>query len=148
MASGKKQAATFENPYRVGGGYWAATEATPTLGLNRMHPFDVIVPAIKTAMGERFAAFSAKEGKLSPEQRLLTNVMVLSRPDYGRPLHEVGYEIRWDGRQKLAGMFKAGTGKAAGNTKKGKAAKKAAKAARKPKGERKGGSKGKQASQP
>src|SRR5689334_7671235 len=132
MGSGRKQPAkAMENPFRPSGGYWAAGEALRSLGLGRLHPFDALVPAIRDAMGDGWTVFAAKQSKLTPEKRALQNVMVLSRLDYGKPLRVVGYQIRWDGRRKVAGLFRVGSGKASGAAKKAKTATMAAKAAKK-----------------
>src|SRR5947207_1729941 len=73
------------NPYRVGGGYWASVEALRTLGMGKLHDFAKIVPAVQKAMGENFKEFAAKKGKLSADERILMNVVVTSRDDYGKP---------------------------------------------------------------
>lgn len=98
--------ASTTNPYRPFGGYWATVEALRSLGVGKMFAFTVIVPAVRKAMGDAWKAFAAKEGKLTADERVLMNVMVCSRKDYGRPLVGLGYEVRWDGREKTAGIFK------------------------------------------
>jgi hypothetical protein len=61
-------------------------------------------------MGANFTAFKAKksesENAFDVEKRILTNVMVVSRKDYGAPLREIGYQVVWNGREKTAGLFK------------------------------------------
>jgi hypothetical protein len=37
------KAVKYQNPYRVGGGYWASVEALRTLGRGKLHSFDKIV---------------------------------------------------------------------------------------------------------
>ncbi len=124
-AKGKKKAATPQNatgsvtsgslnPYRVGGSYWAAAEALQALGVGKMHPFDKIVPAVKRVMGEQWKAFAEKDARnektgKDAESRTLQNLSVLTRVSYAKPLHAKGYEVRYDGRQKMAGLFKLGS---------------------------------------
>jgi hypothetical protein len=105
-----KKAVDGQNPYRVGGGYWAAVEALRSLGMGKLHSFEKIVPAIiKLMKAEKtYADFASKKGKLTPEQRILTNVMVTARADYGKPLAANKLEVRWNGREKQAGLFRLG----------------------------------------
>jgi hypothetical protein len=100
-----------EAAYRVGGGYWASVVGLRSLGVGKMHPFAKIVPAVRKAMegAGTWRAFTAKTGKLSADERMLMNVMVTSRADYGKPLVALGYEVRWDGRAEEAGLFKVGS---------------------------------------
>lgn len=112
-ATGKPTSGSL-NPYRVGGAYWASVEALTALGVGKMHPFAEIVPAVKRAMAQNWKAFAEKEARSDEtgkdaERRILQNVSVLARKDYGKPLREVGYEVRWDGRQKVAGLVKVGS---------------------------------------
>lgn len=88
-------------------------EALKALGIGKLHPFAEIVPAVRDAMGDNWKAFvdkgarSDKTGK-DAEARLLQNVSVLARKDCGKPLRALGYEVRWNGREKLAGLFEIG----------------------------------------
>ena len=76
-----------------------------------MHPLPEVLKAIKKAMGPTaWAEFAAKtshgsKGK-DADARALANVSIIGRKDYGKPLREIGFEVRWDGRKKEAGMFK------------------------------------------
>lgn len=113
IAAGKPQSES-QNPYRSGGSYWASIEALKALGVGKTHAFADIVRAVKKAMGENWNLFAQKESRndetgKNADRRLLQNVSVLSRKDYGKPLRERGYEVRWDGREKLAGLFKIGS---------------------------------------
>jgi len=94
------------NPFREGGGYWSAVVALRALGIGKMHSFSLVLPAIRKAMGNGWKEFASKKGKLTADQRAMLNVMVVSREDYGAPLKELGFEVRWDGREKQAGIFK------------------------------------------
>lgn len=102
----------LQNPYRVGGSYWASVDALTSLGIGQMHPFAEIVPAVRKAMGEKWKAFADKDARndetgKDAEHRALQNLSVLTRKkDYGKPLREIGYEIRWNGRERIAGLFK------------------------------------------
>ncbi|HEX8522335.1 MAG TPA: hypothetical protein VF669_08770 [Tepidisphaeraceae bacterium] len=105
-AASKPQNATGI-PYRQGGGYWATVEALRTLGSGKLHSHAAILAAYKKAMGaDAWKALAKRDGKLSTDQRAMLNVSVVARKDYGKPLREVGYEVRWDGREKVAGLFK------------------------------------------
>jgi hypothetical protein len=109
-AAGKPQSDAL-NPYRAGGSYWASVQALKTLGIGKMHPFADIVPAVKRVMGEHWKTFAEKDARnektgKDADHRVLQNVSVLARQDYGKPLRERGYEVRWDGREKAAGLFK------------------------------------------
>ena len=99
------------NPYRVGGGYWASVEALRTLGVGKMHAFDLIIPAVIRAMGtDGFKAFKAKDSRSDKGKdangRIIQNVAVVARRDYGKPLVECGFCVRFDGRERTAGLFK------------------------------------------
>jgi hypothetical protein len=112
IAAGKPQSDS-QNPFRAGGSYWSSVEALKVLGIGKMHPFSKIVPAVKRVMGEHWKTFAEKDARnektgKDADHRILQNVSVLSRQDYGKPLRELGYEVRWDGREKLAGVFKLG----------------------------------------
>lgn len=102
------------NPFRVGGGYWASVEAMRALGMGKMHAFDAIVLAVIRAMGaEAYKAFKAKDSRneetgKDANARIIQNVGVVARKDYGKPLRDLGYEVRFDGREKIAGLFKTG----------------------------------------
>jgi hypothetical protein len=101
----------FQNPFRSSGNYWASIEALRSLGVGRLHPFAQIVGAVKKSMGANWKAFAEKDSRSKEtgkdaEHRILQNVSVLARKDYGKPLRGLGYEVRWDGREKLAGLFK------------------------------------------
>jgi hypothetical protein len=112
MAKAKKQSSkksvAVENPFRPNGGYWSVVESLAALGENQMHSFDKIVPAYKKAMGaEGWAKVAEKKGKLTPEEKAILNCSVVARADYGKPLREkTGWEVRFDGKAKEAGLFK------------------------------------------
>lgn len=98
-------------PFRVGSTYWAIVEALKSLGVDKMHSFAEITPAVECVMGEYWKAFAEKDARndetgKDAEHRVLQNVSVLARQDYGKPLRERGYEVRRDGREKLAGLLK------------------------------------------
>ena len=100
-----------KNPYRVGGGYWATVEALKELGTDQLHAFDAIVPAVIRAMGDKFKDFKAKDARNAETgkdatARIIQNVSVVARKDYGEPLRDKGYEVRFEGRNKVAGLFK------------------------------------------
>lgn len=105
---------TLDNCYRPHGGYWSAVQALKALGMNKMHPFDAILPAYRKAMGadgwKEFVAVKPRNKKTGKDAdgRALQNVSVTARKDYGAPLRAIGYEVRWDGREKQAGLFKVG----------------------------------------
>jgi hypothetical protein len=112
-AAGSRQSDS-QNPYRVGGSYWACIEALTALGVGKMHPFAEIVPAAKKAMGDAWKAFADKDARndktgKDADHRLLQNISVLTRVSYGKPLRDIGYEVRWNGREKAAGLFKIGS---------------------------------------
>jgi hypothetical protein len=119
--------------YREGGGYWASVTALAALGENQMHAFDKIIPAVIRAFGpERFKAFKSKDARnengKDANGRIVQNVAVVARADYGEPLRKLGYEVRCDGREKVAGLFKVKAQKAKAEPKteaKGKPASKA-----------------------
>lgn len=101
------------NPYREGGGYWATVEALRALGVGKLHALDKVVPAVIRAYGpERFKAFKAKDARnengKDANARIIQNVAVVARNDYGEPLRKLGWEVRFDGREKVAGLFKLG----------------------------------------
>lgn len=107
----KKPQGDSLNPYRAGGAYWASVEGLKALGMGQMHPFDQIVPAVRKQMGDNWKAFAEKEARSEEtgkdaDHRILQNVSVITRKDYGKPLRDLGYEVRWDGRAKVAGLFK------------------------------------------
>src|ERR1022692_1178257 len=87
-----------QNPYRVGGSYHSVVAALETLGIGKMHKAEKFSAAFAQAMGkENFAEFKSakprnKNGK--PWQgRIIQNALVVNRPDYGKPLREVGFEV-------------------------------------------------------
>lgn len=98
------------NPYRESSSYHACVEALRNLGTGRLHPFDKIVPGVVTEMGKAADAFKAKKNRSKEtgtdwKDRIVQNVRVLARGDYGAKLRQVGYEIRTD-RKEGAGLFK------------------------------------------
>lgn len=106
---------SVNNPFRSGGGYHASVEALRTLGIGKMHPAASIIKAVRASMGSAYREFAAKDARnketgKDASGRILQNVMVVSRKDYGKPLREVGFEVRWNGRDKeaTAGLFKLG----------------------------------------
>lgn len=106
-----KPTSGFQNPYRVGGSYWASVDALASLGIGQMHAFAEIVPAVKKSMGDNWKIFAEKESRSAERGkdaafRILQNVSVLARKDYGKPLRELHHEVRWDARQKAAGLFR------------------------------------------
>lgn len=107
----QNEAGKPQNPYRQGGNYHACVEAVRSLGVGKMHPLPEVLDAIKKAMGHAaWVEFVAKaphgsKGK-DADARALANVSVIARKDYGRPLRDIGMEVRWDGRKKEAGLFK------------------------------------------
>lgn len=104
----------IEDVYRTGGGYWSSVKALRTLGVGKLHSFDAIVAAVRKVMTEAgtYKAFAAKEArneKTSKDTtgRILQNVAVTARvKDYGKPLTERKYVVKYDGREKKAGLFK------------------------------------------
>jgi hypothetical protein len=132
----------FQNPFRLGGSYNAVVEALRVLGIGKMHRADKFSLAFAKAMGPKnFAEFKAvkprnKNGK-PWQERIIQNALVLHRPDYGKPLREVGIEVLKE-RDKDGYMFglfpikgfkpkpqtatpvTKGAGKAAGKAGKGK----------------------------
>ena len=111
-AAGKPTSGS-QNPYRVGSSYWASVEALRALGVGRMHDKGEVVAAIRKALGDGWKAFAEKPQRneataKDAESRAWQNVAVLARKDYGAPLRAVGYEVRWNGREKAAGLFKIG----------------------------------------
>jgi hypothetical protein len=107
----KAKTVSFANPYRAGSSYAACVDGLLMLGLNKFHGFDAVLPAVKKAMGSSLKEFAAKEcrneetGK-DADQRIIQNVSVVARKDYGAKLRELGYEVRFNGREKQAGLFK------------------------------------------
>jgi len=101
-----------QNPYRPNGGYWSAVEALRTLGLGKMHSDKAIIAAYRKAMGANWKEFAAKDGcEMNAEKRALVNVMVTSRiKDYGKPLIKLGFQVKWNGRDRnaIAGLYKLG----------------------------------------
>jgi hypothetical protein len=105
------KAVNVTNPYRVGGGYWAAVEALRSLGMGKQHPHAEVLKAVKKMYGaSAWSAFeaNAKGGKLTADERAILNVAVTARKDYGKPLNEIGLLVQFDGRAKTAGLFKIG----------------------------------------
>lgn len=101
----------FINPYRPGSLYHLSIAAFQQLGANRWYSLEKLTAAIESRMGsDAVKAFKAKQ-KRNPKtgkswkERLIQNVKVLARPDYGMKLRQVGHEIRTD-RTKGAGLFK------------------------------------------
>ncbi len=110
-ANQKPRNASGENPYREGGSYHAVVSGLRSLGLNRLHSFDAIVPAVRKAMGSAYKAFARKDARndetgKDARERIIQNVSVVARKDYGAPLRKVGFEVRYDGREKQAGLFR------------------------------------------
>jgi hypothetical protein len=107
-----KALSELNNPFREFGGYWSSVEALRALGVEKMHGFDAIIPAVIRAMGaERFKAFKAKDARneetgKDANARIIQNVSVVARKDYGFPLNAEGWEVRFDGREKVAGLFR------------------------------------------
>lgn len=103
---------TTTNPFREGSSYHCIVNAFRSLGVNEWHSFDALLPAIRKEMGSSLKAFAAKEARNEETHkdtngRLLTNVSVLARKDYGSPLREkCKLEVRWNGREKQAGLFR------------------------------------------
>lgn len=102
----------FINPYRDGSTYAACTAAIRKLGPGRFHPFDKIVAAVVAEMGDAAKEFKAKKKRSDAtgkdwKERVIQNVRVLARPDYGAKLRQIGYEVRTD-KSKGAGLFKLG----------------------------------------
>jgi hypothetical protein len=142
-----KKAVDGQNPFRIGGGYWASIQALRAAGQGKMHAFDVLVPLVKKAMGDGYKAFAAKDARndatgKDAEARIIQNISVTARKDYGQPLVENGLHVVFDGRNKTAGLFKVGqepkaVEKAATVKPEPKTAKKATKAKAKPKAAKK-----------
>jgi len=103
----------FVNPYREGSSYHACVTALKKLGVGSFHAFDKIVPAVISEMGDAAKNFKAKE-KRSDEtgkdwrDRIVQNVKVVARPDYGAKLRQLGYEVCVES-EKGAGLFKLGS---------------------------------------
>ncbi len=96
------KAVKSDNPYRVGGAYHAVVEALRSLGKGKFHSAADLVKAFPKAMGkENFNSFkavkprNAKTGK-DVKGRIIQNALVLVRPDYGRPLREMKWEVRYE----------------------------------------------------
>lgn len=107
------QTASKTNPYRAGGGYWATVEALRLLGVGKLHAFEKVVPAVKKAMSDAgtWGEFSKRENRneetgKDTNGRVIQNVSVVGRKDYGAPLRELGFEVKFDGREKVAGLFR------------------------------------------
>jgi hypothetical protein len=101
----------FINPYRPTSTYHACIAALQKLGVGKLHSFDNIEAAVITAMAsETLKSFKIKKkrnkktGK-SWKERIVQNVRVLARSDYGAKLRQVGHEVRTN-REKGAGLFK------------------------------------------
>lgn len=113
LKAAKAQIASQTNPYRVNGGYWASVEALRALGLGKMHSHAAILAAYRKVLGaaawKAFAAVEPRNKKTGKDAdgRALQNVSVVARADYGKPLKALGFEVRWDGREKVAGLFRA-----------------------------------------
>jgi hypothetical protein len=100
----------FVNPYRESSTYHACTAALRKLGTGRFHALDKIIPAVIGEMGEAAAAFKSKKNRSDTtgkdwKERVIQNVKVLARPDYGAKLRQLGFEVRTDS-VKGAGLFK------------------------------------------
>jgi hypothetical protein len=117
MAKAQKNAAVvtkavkgFVNPYRANGSYWTVCEVLARLGMNHYHAADQLVNDFPKVMGkEKFTEFKGKEARNENgkdcEGRIIQNANVVMRPDYGKALREVGYEVR---KQKTEGGFEFG----------------------------------------
>lgn len=87
-----------QNPYRIGGSYHSVVAALEALGIGKMHRAEKFSMAFAKAMGPKnFAEFKAvkprnKNGK-PWQERIIQNALVVNRPDYGKPLREVGFEV-------------------------------------------------------
>jgi hypothetical protein len=101
-----------QNPYRISGGYWSSVEALRSLGIGKMHSFEKIVPAIKAAMGkEALAEFRKKDSRNEEtgkdcDARIIKNVSVVARKDYGAKLRANKMEVRFSGKERTAGLFR------------------------------------------
>jgi DNA-directed RNA polymerase subunit RPC12/RpoP len=109
----KAKSGAFENPYREGGNYHACVNGLLALGQNRMHSFANIIAAVRKEMFSNWKAFASKEKRneetgLDANAKVIQNVSVLKRPDYGAKIIEQGYEVRFSGKEKTAGLFKIG----------------------------------------
>jgi hypothetical protein len=94
------------NPFRTGSFYWAIVEALNALGSEKMFPFHDIIPVIRKKLGDaKWNDFVNKPGEPA-EARATTNIYTLTRRDYGQPLRERGYEVRYDGPQQQGGIFR------------------------------------------
>jgi hypothetical protein len=101
----------FTNPYREGSSYFCVVEGLRNLGMNAMHPQAEVIAAVKKGMGDAWKAFAAKDSRneatgKDAEGRVWQNAAVVARKDYGEPLRKIGFEVRFDGREKKAGLFK------------------------------------------
>lgn len=92
----------FPNPYRSGA-YHATVEAL-AMTLGKWQTFDQFKQHFVKAMGADWADFSHRakrnENGLDVDGRILQNVNVLRRPDYGMKLQQVGYRIETDKSEK------------------------------------------------
>lgn len=102
----------FTNPYRVGSSYFNVVESLRNLGMNTMHPQDKVIAAVRKAMGDEWKAFAAKgkrndETGKDAEARVWQNCSVVARvKDYGKPLVDAGFVVKFDGREKVCGLYK------------------------------------------
>ena len=101
------------NPYRRGSSYWAIVEALRTLGDGKLHSFDAIIPVVHKAMAEGWQTFANRNSRNEATgknaiDRLIQNISVVARPDekYGGRLRKLGFEVRFNNRDRMAGLFK------------------------------------------
>lgn len=100
---------SFANPYRVGSSYAAVVDALNGLGRQKFHNWDTIISAFFKALGDNAKTFKAKkprnENGLDANGRAKQAVCVVARADYGKPLNQLGYVVKVDGKSG-AGLFK------------------------------------------
>lgn len=100
----------FVNPYRPLSTYHACVAGLRRLGTGRFHSFEKIIAAVVVEMGGAADAFKGKKSRSDAtgqdwKGRILQNVKVLARRDYGAKLRQLGYEVRVKS-DKGAGVFK------------------------------------------
>jgi len=99
---------TKETPYREGSCYQNIIEALTKLGLGRIHGWDKIVSAVELPRGFKSKEKRNDETGKGWRDRVIQNVRVLGRNDYGKACRKVlRMEVRCEGKQG-AGLFNLG----------------------------------------
>lgn len=107
----KSAKAVVENPYRPGSNYHAAVAALASLGLGKQHQQAAVIAAVKKEMGDNWKAFANKDARneataKDAEGKAWVNVSVVARKDYGFPLNALGFMVKFDGKEKTAGIYR------------------------------------------